>query len=75
MLVLARELGRFPSEIYSMGSAGFRVVLKSDGDGGFIGELQDTRPPITGSELMDMMSLFLLEKEEAEEARENAREI
>lgn len=70
MLVVARDLGRLPSELLTVGSAGYGIVLKPDGGGGFVGELTDRRPPVLWAEVLEMLSLYLLEKEEEKEARE-----
>lgn len=76
MLNVARDLGRLPSELFAVGSSNYRLKIKGSGILGrwleFDGELQDTRQPIMLSEYLELLGLYLLEKEEQEEARGNA---
>lgn len=57
----------------SVGDAGFHVKLAARGWLGkwlrFDGVVEDLRPPIGWDEVLEMLGLYLLEKEEQEEAR------
>jgi hypothetical protein len=74
--LVARDLGRFPSEICAIGRAGFRVVLRARGWLGrlleFEGAIIDARPPVESGELQDMLALYYLEKDEREEIERRA---
>lgn len=67
-------MGRFPSEVMSVGESGFRVELAARGWLGkwlhFDGIVEDLRPPIGWDEVLEMLGLYLLEKEEQKEARD-----
>lgn len=71
-MLIARDLGRFPSELLSVGRSGSRIVLTARGWLGkflsFDGVVMDARPEITASEMQEMLGLYLVEKEEQEDA-------
>lgn len=60
----------------SVGSAGYRVTLTAPGWLGkwlkLDGVIADLRPPVMLSEFVEMLGLYLLEKEEEEEAKGRA---
>lgn len=75
---MSRDLQRFPSELREKGAGAFRVVLAARGWLGrwlgFEGYVEDARAPILYEEFLDMMGLYLLEKEEREEEEEARRQ-
>lgn len=74
MLVVARDLGRFASELESVGESGFEISIRAPGWLGkwlrFEGFVKDLRPPILWDEVLEMLDLYRIEKEEKDEARE-----
>lgn len=73
LLTIARDLGRLPSELLAIGGPSYGLFLKPDGSGGFVGEMIDLRAPVMVSEFQELIGLYLLEKEEEEEARAGAQ--
>lgn len=73
LLVVARDLGRFASELESVGESGFEIRIRAPGWLGrwlrFEGFVKDLRPPILWDEVLEMLDLYRLEKEEQDEAR------
>ena len=75
LFTIARDLGRFPSELFEVGK---REVFFEFVAGGWLGKIlrfrgivRDGRRPIGSQEFDDMMGLYLIEAEEREEARRN----
>lgn len=73
LLTLARDLGRFPSELFDVGASGFVFEVRPEGWLGrflrFAGTAKEVRRPIGSMEYTEMLTLYQIESEEAEKER------
>ncbi len=74
-LVVARDVGRFASELDAVGEP-WRISIAARGWLGrflaFDGFVSDGRRPIMMAEMSELLGLYLLEREEEEDARREA---
>jgi len=70
LLTLARDLGRFPSEIVGIGSGGYRIEVRASGWLGrwlrFVGTAREARAQVSAEEYQELLALYQLEREEQE---------
>ncbi len=73
MVVVSRDLSRFPSEIFSIGKSDYKIVFSAPGWLGrwlrFEGTAFDLRPPVSWAEVLEMITLAQVEREEEEDAK------